>query len=319
MANKGVVFACPDGPQLDCQLTPGGPVDSTVTANTNANGLATLNQMGGYSANAYYADGTLPMTASYGGVTVHFNMVVDPNAGSNPNVASIVSGNNQTVTRTGNTSYNMTASFTPLEILVANQSGNPAANTNVGYLCVQPNFMCNFPAVGSMTTDSNGHFTISGLTAVYATGALTVQFTGATFNAVNFNLNAVDPPLTWVTGAQLTVVSGNNQSVARTGTEVPGGIATFRPISVKVTAPDGTPVVRGQVTFQCQVSGNMACQLTPGGEDYGTVWIMTDSNGVAELNAMNGSMNVYYAAGAFTMKVSYGSIASMTLHFTVTQ
>jgi hypothetical protein len=299
-------------------MTPGGGGDS-VNVTTNANGVATLNQMGGSSVSAYYANGSVPLSAHYAGLSVNFHLTVV--AGTGPNysdIATIVSGNNQTQTLVGNQSFNAVASFNPLSIHVTDLNGNPAPNVKVGYGC--GGALCNLPPTEPTTTDSNGNLMVSGMTVMGAPGPLSVQFSGDTLNGVSFSLNAVDSPVTWVPGAQLAIVSGNNQSAARTGTEVAGGIASFAPISVKITAPDGTPVTQGRVTFLCHATGQSACQMSPGGGDYNGVWVMTDGNGVATLNGMgNSSIHYYYGAGAFTVTISYGSIASVTVHLTVTQ
>jgi hypothetical protein len=63
----------------------------------------------------------------------------------------------------------------------------------------------------------------------------------------------------------VTIVSGNGQSVVRTGNVVPGGTATFKPLEVLVTDLAQRPAAGVPVTFACAAPPAMASQLTTTG------------------------------------------------------
>lgn len=117
--------------------------------------------------------------------------------------------------------------------------------------------------------------------------------------------------------AKLAIVSGNNQSVARTNPiEIPGGQAHFDQLQVRVTDANDIPVAEAKVSFAAAGPPEMAIQLEPSGGSK-TVTATTDASGIATLNAMFGdSVICYYAEGAFTVTASLNNL-SQTFNLTV--
>jgi len=322
ISNAPITFHCNKVGQMSCQLTPGGGENGTLTVHTDGNGVATLNQMGGRSLSLYYADGAFTMAVSYRNLGVTFHLAVDPKSGPQyVYLAKIVSGDRQTKPRLGEEPYGGTANFGPMTIEVTDRNGRPAPNVRVWYGCVHA--ACNYGNTPQYQTDGNGRFTLPSVSEYYGTGWFTVRFDGEVLQPVEFHLQAVDPPhapVTWVKGARLVAVSGDNQRQPRAGNQVGGGIARFDPMAVRLVGPNGAPIANAPVHFNCGRDRNWSCQLTPSGAENGQMSINTDGNGVATLNRMGGkSLSFYYAAGSRTMQVSYGNIAALTLHFTVTK
>jgi hypothetical protein len=330
--NVPITFSCHAPAAMACQLTPSGADRGTLAVNTNAQGEATLNQMGGSSISAYYADAAFTMTATYEKTSVTFNLAVNPGAGpAFTNLAQIVSGDGQSVARTGSTVPGGIASFNPLTILVTDLSGKPASGVRVDWICAAPGQMaCQLDPAGGQsatsTSDGSGHVTLNAMggksvSTYYATGAFAINVSGPTLKPIAFHLTAVNPPpvaVTYVSGAKLAVTSGNDQTRDRNGSGVPGGIATFGALQVKLTNASGAPIANAPVVFSCHVPGSWACQFDPSGADRGTMSVNTDANGLATLNRMGGNgASLYYGSGAFTITAAYGSIASTTFNLTV--
>ena len=101
-----------------------------------------------------------------------------------------------------------------------------------------------------------------------------------------------------------TIIAGNNQIVARTGSQHPGGVATFAPLQVKVLNPHGQSASGVRVDFTAvNIPPGMAVQFTP--NTLGGTFAVTDANGIATLNQMNGnSMQCFNASGWFTIEVN---------------
>lgn len=328
--NAPVTFHCNTGNRdMPCQLTPSGSDNGVLTVNTGHDGVATLDRMGGYALNVYYADGSLTVDARYQRASATFHLRVDPHAGAAYTLfAKVVSGDRQKATRVGEEPYGGIAHFGPITIQVTDASGHPVPGVRVWYGCVSA--ACDYANTPQYTTDGNGMFTLPGFVEYYGSGWITLQFVGPTMQSADAHELAVDPPkpaVTWVPGAKLVAVAGDNQSRPRTGREVPGGIASFGPMAVRLTAPDGTPVPNAPIQFACEKPtrywdphDDFACQFTPSGAENGTMTLYTDANGVATLNRMGGSsLNFYYNTGRHWVRATYGNIAAYTLHFSVTQ
>jgi hypothetical protein len=70
-----------------------------------------------------------------------------------------------------------------------------------------------------------------------------------------------------VAQGSMTLVSGDRQSLGRSGSEVTGGIAGFEPLVVVVKDAKGKPVSGATVRFECGTRpATMVCQLESFGE-----------------------------------------------------
>jgi hypothetical protein len=227
---------------------------------------------------------------------------------------TIVSGDNQAALRAMTVDGTAEASFAPLSVRLTDSAGAPLSGQQISWspgsnpagMAVQIDPSGAAPVI--VTTDSNGVATLQGMggssvLAYFCDGDFTVVASYGTASATfHLGVSGVAPPA--VTG---TIISGNNQSMPRTGTEPPGGIATFAPLQVKVQYAQGNPVSGIQVSFIAGdangETGAIAVQMSPSGDSGVTT--TTDSNGIATLNQMGGSsMTAYYASGSFTVTVS---------------
>ncbi len=323
--NVPVTFTCRAPAQMACQLEPSDASHGTLNVTTNAAGVAVLDQMGGKALSSYYADGSFTVTASFASASVTFNLAVvgKPASTPSPNVVAIVSGNNQSAARTGSTVPGGVATFAPLEVLVSDTAGKPVSDARVDWVCAGASAAqeCQLTTAGassaSSTTDAAGHAILNQMggksaCTYYANGPATVTASGPTTTSVFFTLTTtaeVAPTAPRViTSAAFTVDGGNNQNVARTGTAVPGGIASFAAISVKLATNTGAPLANVPITFVCHVPHAWACQFDPSGADHGTYTVNTDANGIATMNRIGGNaMSVYYGSGGFFVTAAYGT------------
>ena len=117
----------------------------------------------------------------------------------------------------------------------------------------------------------------------------------------------------------ITVVDGDHQRAARSGTDVPGGMAWFGPLRVilKDTTPTRSPA-RPFSSRPANTPSSMAVQLDPSGGS--PVVVITGHDGIALLNRMPGGHGVacYYASGSFTVTASVAGGKAATLSLTVT-
>ena len=320
IANASVTFHCNEGKGA-CQFTPGGGERGMLTFRTNDQGVATLASMGDRSLSYYYATGTYSVTVSYGSIA-SVNIPFTVTSVQYSYMAKVISGGGQTKMRRGTEPYGGEANFEPVTILVTDLKGNPAGGVRVGVGCEGNGMACDISLTDSLFTDGNGHLTIHGMRVYYATGQANLIIEGDDIQKLEIAEYVTDPAperATWVKGAKLTVTGGANQTGALIGNDPPGGAAGLAPISVKLTAPDGSPIANAPVTFHCN-KGRGACQFTPSGAEWGTMDVHTNDQGIATLAAMGGdSLSFYYATGTFSLTVSYGSIASVNIPFTVTK
>ena len=116
----------------------------------------------------------------------------------------------------------------------------------------------------------------------------------------------------------LVIVAGDRQTVARGGNQVPGGIATFGPLTVQLRNAAGQPVPNQRVNFSCGAGkpAAMACQLEPAGAS--STFGMTDANGMVTAKQMGGnSANAYYASGPMPITVTADLAAPVTFALAV--
>jgi hypothetical protein len=218
-----------------------------------------------------------------------------------PNASlTILSGDNQTVPRVTTTADQGTpmAFFTPLSVHLTDSSGAPLSGQQITWsssapeagMAVQIDPSDTGPVV--VTTDSNGVATLDGMAGssaqvYFESGDFTVVASYGTVSAT-FNLHAGDVAPPALNG---TIVSGNNQSVPRAGTEVDGGVAHFGPVQVKVQDAGGNPATGIQVGFWDNAPENMQVDF-----DDGTN-VLTDSGGIAT----SPTFQSYYQDGSFSI------------------
>jgi hypothetical protein len=332
IAGVKVNFMCAAGKPagMACQMDPGG--GSSTGGTTDANGQITANKMGGKSASAYYASGKMPITAAGDNTnTVTFDLTVTdappPPPPTEGATMTIVAGDNQTAARVSTSTGIPTATYAPLVVLVKDASGKPLAGVIVSFsVGSHPNAMaCQAEPSGSgastITTDGAGNATLNRMggksaSIYYADGQCQIVASYGKATAT-FHLNASAP----VVSAQnvMTIVAGDHQTAQRTGNSVPGGMASFGPLTVQVKTPAGAPIAGVKVNFVCG-SGKpaaMACQLDPGGGSStgGT----TDANGQITANKMGGkSASAYYASGKMPITAAGDNTNTVTFDLTVT-
>ena len=245
-------------------------------------------------------------------------------AGVGTNI-SIVSGNNQTQPRVSTVTAFAEASFAPLSVKLTDNIGNPLTGKQISWsvtnhpITMTVQMLPGSSGSPTSTTDANGVATLnqmegSSAWAFNADGAFNIVASSGSAS-VTFNLTVGGSP-----SLSTTIVAGNNQSVARTGTQDPGGDANFAPLQVKVLNANGTPASGVQVGFQVgSAPPGMDVQFYPAGGG-GTALVTTDANGIATLNYMGGkSMVCYYASGPFTIQAytTGGSLTPVTFNETV--
>jgi hypothetical protein len=218
---------------------------------------------------------------------------------------TIAYGNNQRQPRVSTPSGTATATFGPLAVRLTDNTGNPLSSKQVTWSVWRlpgPDMKVYFTNVGSSSgtsiTDANGIAFLaqqdgSSVRAYGADGAFTIAaISGSAL--VTFNLTVGSP----VSALSVTILAGNNQTVARTGSAVPGGIATFAPLQVKVLDPNGTPASGVEVAFACTfIPQGMVVQIDGLAGLGAALVVTTDANGIATLSSMSAS----YASGGITV------------------
>ena len=230
---------------MACQIEPSGASPSTVQ--TDANGVATLNKMGGRSASIYYADGQCVVTATVGGSSVAFHLnAVPPTANPNTNTLTIVAGDRQTVARGGNQVPGGIATFGPLTVQLRNAAGQPVPNQRVNFSCGagKPAAMaCQLEPAGASSTfgmtDANGMVTAKQMggnsaNAYYASGVMPITVTADLAAPVTFALAVLDapPPPPPTAGATMQLLNGDNQTAPRLPAATGIPTATYNPLVV---------------------------------------------------------------------------------------
>ncbi|NBS60219.1 MAG: hypothetical protein EBS65_24895, partial [Betaproteobacteria bacterium] len=312
-----VVFSIGAKPNaMACQLsTPNG----TVTA--DANGVATLNSNGAPApVFAYYADGECQVIASAGPVTTTFHLNVSGASGPTGMTASslqLISGDNQVSTRSGTNIQGGEALYAPLVIRATDATGKPIAGALITWkLGNKPGAMaCQFEPSGINPgftyADASGIATMNKMSGnsariYYADGDCEILATSGSAAPVTFHLKSSvpGPPV-------LAIMSGDNQTASRMGSNIQGGEAFFEPLAVVVKDWMGKPMAKSPVIFSLGTKpGAMACQFEAGGSTQSMV--TTDDNGVATLRNMsnntgNYSARIYYADGQCQIIATVGA------------
>jgi hypothetical protein len=298
---------------------------------TDAGGIAILNAMGGSSVSCYYADGPFTVLASIAGlapVTFSLNVVpAPPPAPLQGASVTIVSGDHQSVPRTGFSIPGGSADFGPLQVLVKAADGRPVANVPVSFNKGSGSMAVQIDPSGAtpvaVNTDGNGVATLNrmqgyGVTCYYDQGPFTVTATVPGGAQTVFSLTvAPSPPPPDLHQAHVRIATGDRQNVARSGGNVAGGTAQFAPLQVIVSDALDNPIPNARVDFSPgSHPGGMAVQVHPSGATPASVH--TDQSGRATLNLMPGGHGVYayYASGPFqiTAGVANGPRAVFSLN-----
>jgi hypothetical protein len=227
---------------------------------------------------------------------------------------TILSGNNQTQPRLEPTPGTPAiANFGPLSVRLTYNIGDPLSGKPVTWsVSGHPANMIVQLASTTTTTDSNSNATLNSVQASYGDGTFTVVASYGSAS-VTFNLT--------VGGLLTTIFSGNNQSIARSRSTLVGGVAPgalFAPLQVKVVnAATGQPASGAEVgCYANNVPPGMVVQFYP--DDSGGPAAVTDSNGIATFNQLNGySMTAYNASGSFTVVCTPNGGNTVTFNETV--
>ena len=160
LAGEPVAWSVGETPgNMGIQLDPMGT--SPLVVLTDERGVATLDKMRGKALSAFYDYGVFPLIARHGAASVTANLTV----AQPPTLkATIVSGDNQSVARSGDAAAGGTAVFAPIRIVVRDPEGNPAPGIPVNFEAVQPKTMTiQISSEGSsadITTDAEGVATL---------------------------------------------------------------------------------------------------------------------------------------------------------------
>jgi len=196
-----------------------------------------------------------------------------------PTSLSITAGTNNQTGTVG------TALATPLSVKVVDQNANAIANATVSWAVGTGG-----GTLGGATskTDANGTATMT-WTLPSIAGNYTVMASIANGNSVTFNATA-----TVATATSLTLVSGNNQSVAH-------GTVT-QAFVIKAVDAKGNPVAGVPITW-----------ATTGGGTLSATSGTTNANGQAQV-----TLTTSATAGAFTVTASSGALTPVVFNGTGT-
>jgi len=212
------------------------------------------------------------------------------------------------------------ALFTPVAAVLRDASGAPLAGEAVAWsvgetpanMGIQLDPHGTTPVI--TTTDEHGVATLdrmrgSALSAFYDSGAFVLEARyGRAVAAAHL---VVAPPLALTT----KIMGGDNQSVARTGSRVPGGEARFAPLEVRVRDSLGEPAAGVKVVFTAQGPTSMMIQLTPGQDE---VDLVTDAEGRATLDRMDGGSSICRGCdGEFKIVVTATGGKPVVAHYSV--
>lgn len=213
------------------------------------------------------------------------------------------------------------AVFQPISVLLKDAAGRPMPDVEVswsvgetpGLMGVQMDPHGTSPCL--VMTDADGVATLNKMrgnaaSAFYDHGPFTVVARGGGAS-MSINLVVAEPP-----ALVATIVSGDNQSVARTGTTVMGGEAVFAPVKVRLAEVSGNVVPGTPIAFEAIGPGSMSIRLGPGG--LATTEVTTDADGIATLDLVGGAGMVCRGrAGEFKVVVTPPRTKSVVIHATV--
>jgi hypothetical protein len=255
--------------------------------------------------------------SSDAGTVAELQQAPDPTAGR---TLSIVAGDDQTAPLVMTDLGFPMATFDPVAAELRGADGGVLAGMAVawsvgetpGNMGVQLDPMGTSPCV--VMTDEHGIATLDRMrgrsaSAFYDYGPFTlVARHGAAAAAAHL---AVAVPVV----LKPTIVSGDNQSVARSGSRVPGGEAVFGPIRILLKDTEGRLAPDVRVKFEAVGPGAMMVQLSSEGD---AATVISDAEGVATLDLMGGNgMVCSRGTGEFKVIVTPDNTKPIVSHHTV--
>lgn len=241
-------------------------------------------------------------------------------AEGDPPTLTVVAGDEQTaILLMGEHGFGV-ATFDPVAVQLRAGSGEPLAGQPVSWsvgetpanMGVQLDPMGTAPCV--VLTDEDGVATLNRMrgnsaTAFYDHGPFTlVASHGRATAAVNLN---VTPPPAIVP----VIVSGDNQSAARTGERVFGGEAVFGPVRFLLQEKDGSPVPGVKVSFEATGPKTMMIRISPEGA---SAEVVSGEDGTVTLDLMGGNGIVCSGAdGEFKIVATPTKTRPVVSHHTV--
>lgn len=274
---------------------------------------------------------TLPYPGSPGPWSPLSEPIITPPAG-NPASLSIVTGNNQAVPRTNLTRIpGGQAYFQPLIIAVRDNKGVGVPGVEVTFSVGEfPKSMAVQIDPGGaaktvkILTDSGGLARLEKLSGnsvicYYDQGDFTIIATGFG-QTQTYSLTVLPtPPLPPLPNTKLTIISGNNQKLARTAGGGGPISAKFAPMVVLVTDEHDRPIANAYVSLSpFEHPPDMAVQVDPSGA-YPTM-VQTDQDGIARFEKFYGGYSVYayYAIGRFSVQAGVNEGPTVVFNCEVT-
>jgi hypothetical protein len=137
LAGEPVAWSVGETPgNMGVQMDPMGTSPCIVV--TDDRGVSTLDQMRGRSISAFYDHGPFKLLASHGSARAAANLFVAPPPTLKP---KFISGDNQSVARSGDRVTGGEAVFGPVQVLLKDTEGNAAPGVTVAFEAVEPKGM----------------------------------------------------------------------------------------------------------------------------------------------------------------------------------
>jgi hypothetical protein len=278
ISNSIVTFSVPGA---------GASAVGSGTATTNALGIATIN----LSANTIA--GTFSAAGSTSGVATSANFALTNLPDAPFDIAPIAGSNQSTI---------VNQAFSPLQVRVTDQFGNPISNSTVTFDV--PEMGASAVGSGAVTTDSSGIATIN-LSANTIAGTFSVVSNAGAATPANFDLtNLPDVPF----------------SITSTGTlEQTTRVNTLfkNPLQAVVTDQFGNPISNSTVTFSVPTigaSGRFTGEVTTikaNTDATGTATVTIAANTIAGNYTGNASVNGVSTTANYTLYNNTGNAAQI--------
>lgn len=155
------------------------------------------------------------------------------------------------------------AQFDPLVVRLTTSDGAPLAAAEVTFTSTQPAAMAvqmepSGASPSVVVTDAQGYARADKMSghsvyAYYADGPFTVT---ASYGSASQTF-ALSVGASMTQALEASIVSGDNQTVIRAGRDVPGGVANFAPLQLRVTWSDGRPAAGVAVNLRGEGPGGI--------------------------------------------------------------